>query len=185
MRAKGFRVSLKMPVEFPRISKEFYNVPLNRQTNIIVKPNMIYPSKDIKDYEPKSRQCFFSHERKLKFFKIYTKANCDIECKSDYINSKCNCVMYSMPHDNTTNVCNSSKLDCIIEAEMNYTTRDLERKLIEKQLKRDIKHKIATKNDERFKLIKKMDLCSCLPSCTSIKYDVEISQTDFDFEDDG
>ncbi|KAG5672978.1 hypothetical protein PVAND_003063 [Polypedilum vanderplanki] len=182
----GFRVTLHMPVELSSLSKQFYNIPFRRETNLIVKPNMIYASKDIKDYEPNSRQCYFSNEKKLKFYKIYSKANCELECKANFISRLCGCVKFSMPRSNETTVCNSAQLECVYQTELNYTTRDLQRKLLEKQLKKDIKQGKTNKNDERFEELEKLGSCNCLASCTNIKYDVEISQTDYDYftEDD-
>jgi amiloride-sensitive sodium channel len=184
---KGFRISLHMPVESPHISNQYYDIPFSKQTNVIVKPNMIYASKSIKGYKPNDRLCYFNSERKLKYFKIYSKANCDNECKADYVKRQCKCVKFSMPRDNSTIVCDNMQLKCVHEAEMNHTTRDLELKLVEKQLKRDVKHGKAKKNDERFEKIKimKKNSCNCLPTCTNIKYDVEISQTDYDDGGDG
>ncbi|KAL7017318.1 hypothetical protein ACKWTF_010315 [Chironomus riparius] len=176
----GFRVSLHMPVESPQISKQFYNVPFQRETNLIVKPDMIYSSKDTKNYLPEKRGCYFIKERKLKYFKIYSKTNCDLECKADYIMRKCGCVKFSMPHTNDRDVCDNTKLECVHQAELNFTTEESQKNLMELKLKRDIKHGKATKNDPRKKAIEEMVSCNCLPSCTSISYNVEISQTDYD-----
>lgn len=181
---QGFRLSLHTPVEIPQLSKQFYSVPFQKQSTFSVRPNMIYSSKDVEDYDPVSRQCYFNYEKKLKFFKTYSKSSCELECLAEQILSSCGCVKFSMPHFNSTQVCDNSKLQCIHEAEMNHTTRDLERKLLSKQLKRELKRGNIKKDDEQFKRLEKMTLCNCLPSCTSLRYDVEISQTDFAVDDD-
>ena len=176
---QGFRLSLHSPVEVPQVSKQFYSVPLQKQTTIAVKPRMIYSSKDVKGYDPASRQCFFNNEKSLKFFKTYTKSSCELECLTEHTLSSCGCVQFAMPRENSTAVCDQSKLECVYEAERNFTTRELERKLLEKQIKRDLKHGNISKNDEKFKKLKSMELCDCLPACTSLQYDAEISQSDF------
>jgi len=181
---QGFRLALHSPVEVSQVSKEFYSVPLQKETTIAVKPNMIYSSKDVKGYDPVARQCFFNKEKKLKFFKTYTKSSCELECLTAFTFSLCGCVKFSMPRENSTTVCDHSKLECAYEAERNFTTRELERKLLEKQLKRDLKHGNISKNDDRFKKLKDMELCDCLPSCTSLRYEAEISQTDFFIDDE-
>lgn len=181
---QGFRLSLHSAVELPQMSKQFYSIPFQKQTTISVKPHMIYSSKDVKGYDPVSRQCFFNQEKNLKFFKTYTKSSCEMECQAEHTLSSCGCVKFSMPRDNQTTICDLSKLDCIYEAEKNFTTRELERKLLEKQLRRDLKHGKISKTDERFKQLKKMESCNCLPSCTHLRYDAEISQTDFSVDDD-
>jgi amiloride-sensitive sodium channel len=182
---QGFRVALHMPVELPELSKQFYNIPFKRETNLIVKPNMIYASKDIRDYEPNARHCYFSKERKLKYYRIYTKANCELECKADYVSSQCGCVKFFMPRSNETIVCDGTQLGCAYRAELNYTTRELQRKLLQKEVKRAEKHGKIKKSDTRYEELKTLGSCNCLASCTNIKYDVEVSQTDYDYAEDG
>lgn len=181
---QGFRLSLHTPVEIPQMSKQFYSIPFQKQTTFSIRPNMIYSSKDVEDYDPVSRQCFFNYEKKLKFFKTYSKSSCELECLAEQVLSSCGCVKFAMPHHNSTEICDNSKLECVHQAEMNHTTRDLERKLLGKQLKRELKRGNIKKDDERFKKLEEMTVCNCLPSCTSLRYDVEISQTDFSVDDD-
>lgn len=181
--SQAFRFALHSPVEIPHLSKQFYSISFDKQTTIAVIPRMIYSSKDVRDYDPVSRQCYFNDERKLKFFKIYSKSSCELECLADQTLASCGCVKFSMPRDDKTVVCDRSQMDCIYEVERNYTIRELEWKLLNKQLKRDMKHGKVKKGDEVFKSLKKMESCKCLPSCTSLHYDAEISQADFNVED--
>lgn len=43
------------------------------------------------------RQCFFNNERYLRFFKLYTQANCELECLTNHTLKECSCVKFSMP----------------------------------------------------------------------------------------
>lgn len=181
---RGFRLSLHTPVERPQMSKQFFSIPFQQQTTLLVKPKMIYSSKDILDYSPKSRQCYFANEKKLEFFKVYSKSSCELECLTKQILTTCGCVKFFMPHNNETKVCDHSELECAEEAELNFVNRDLERKLLDKQLKKDLKHGNIKKSDPGFKKLKKMESCQCLPCCTSLRYDAEISQTDFFIDND-
>jgi acid-sensing ion channel, other len=181
---KGFRLALHSPVEIPRMSKLFYSIPFEKQTTISVEPVMMYSSKDIKDYDPVSRQCYFQGERILKFFKTYTKANCELECLAKLTLTLCGCVLFSMPRDNSTEICNLSKIKCAQDAEVSYVTQNLEYKLLHKHLQKDLKHGLIKKDDEGFKKLKEIESCNCLPSCTSLRYNAEISQTDFVIDDE-
>lgn len=70
-----------------------------------------------------------------------------------------------MPRDNKTRVCSQANMTCYGKAELNLMSHELFQSLdtgIEQQ-KRD------------------RTICNCLPSCTSIDYDLEISQADFEF----
>lgn len=46
------------------------------------------------------RQCYFDEERHLKFFKVYSETNCELECIANYTLSICGCVKFSMPRKN-------------------------------------------------------------------------------------
>jgi acid-sensing ion channel, other len=89
--------------EIPRVSKQFFRVPLRQEVVVSVKPNMITTSEglvgkdwnyhqfsEIKNfvitlgYAPDRRQCYFNDERNLKFFKVYTQSNCELECLANY-----------------------------------------------------------------------------------------------------
>jgi amiloride-sensitive sodium channel len=119
---------------------------------------MMTTSPKLQSYDPKVRQCFFEDEKKLRFFKLYTQSNCEIECLANFTLNTCGCVKFSMPHDDETNICGQDKLECY---------NDAEDQLLEAKLKQGLS--LATGTTE----------CNCKPSCTSIHYNAEISQTDF------
>lgn len=94
---QGFKVLLHIPGEVPQVSKHYLRVPLLEEVLISVKPNMITTSDSLKTYTPWDRQCFFSGERQLRFFKIYTQRNCELECLSNFTMEHCQCVKFSLP----------------------------------------------------------------------------------------
>ncbi len=49
------------------------------------------------------RQCYFDGERQLKFFQIYTKANCELECLTNLTLRYCNCSAFFMPSKSPIN----------------------------------------------------------------------------------
>jgi hypothetical protein len=51
---------------------------------VSVKPNMITTSDGLIGYAPNRRQCYFNDERQLKFFKVYTQSNCELECLANF-----------------------------------------------------------------------------------------------------
>lgn len=82
----GFRLTLHTPDEIAGTAAHFYQIPFDVATLISVQPRVMATSKNLRDYSPKKRQCFFPGERRLKFFKHYTQSNCKLEClagKSD------------------------------------------------------------------------------------------------------
>lgn len=81
---QGFKILLHTPGEIPRVSKQFFRIPLEQEVVVSVKPNMITTSEGLIDYLPDRRQCYFNNERYLKFFKVYTQANCELECLANF-----------------------------------------------------------------------------------------------------
>ncbi|XP_065086994.1 pickpocket protein 28-like [Ochlerotatus camptorhynchus] len=160
---QGFKVLLHTSGEYPQVSKQYFRVPLHQEVIISVKPEMITTSEGLRDYAPHRRQCYFNYERWLKFFKVYTQQNCELECITNYTRLACGCVKFSMPHDDRTEICGSSQIACYNAAENEL-------------LSHDVKHSVNSSYDFRAK-------CDCLPSCTSVQYDAEISQADFNWRD--
>ena len=81
---QGFKILLHTPGEIPRVSKQYFRVPLNQEVVVSVKPNMITTSEGLVGYAPNRRQCYFNDERQLKFFKVYTQSNCELECLANF-----------------------------------------------------------------------------------------------------
>ena len=161
---QGFRILLNTPGDISRVGKQYFRVPLHQEIVVSVKPNMISTSHTLDDYTPDRRQCFFNHERELKFFKVYSQNNCEFECLVNATLARCNCVKFSMPRDNDTNICTHNERFCYDETET-----DLMKEALNLSLKSGRKKKSEKP-------------CNCLPSCTSISYDTEISQGDFDYD---
>ncbi len=94
---QGFRILLHTPGEIPRVSKHFFRVPLNQEVLVAVKPQMITTSKNLDQYHYDRRNCYFGHEKELKYFKFYTQSNCELECLTNFTRQECGCVKFSMP----------------------------------------------------------------------------------------
>ncbi|KAG4076678.1 hypothetical protein HA402_001965 [Bradysia odoriphaga] len=110
-------------------------------------------SEGIEKYEPNIRQCYYTHERHLKYYKIYTQNHCESECLVNYTLAQCGCVPYFMQHFNDTKICGTD-LDC-------YWTA---------------LHKLFLpefKDDGTYALI---DDCNCLPTCTQLSYTIQVTE---------
>lgn len=178
---QGFKILLHQPGESPQLSRQYFRVPLLQEVLVSVKPNMMQTSEGLRDYHPNRcvttqircrmdsitivvysrRQCFFNSERFLRFYKVYTQRNCELECLANYTMQKCGCVRFSMPRDDATPICGSLKIACYDAAEDD---------LIYAQYMLGIDVNRVTQDE-----------CNCLPSCTSIRYDAETSQAPFDW----
>lgn len=93
----GFKMSVTMPGEALRISRNPLQIPIEKDIQIAIKPKWITTSDGLRKYEPHQRQCFFQSERRLRFLKMYTQANCEEECLANFTLNECGCVKFSMP----------------------------------------------------------------------------------------
>ncbi|KAI8046473.1 pickpocket protein 28 [Drosophila gunungcola] len=166
---QGFKVLLHAPDDVPQVSKQFVRIPMGKEVLIAVKPSMITMSSGIAEYHPIRRQCFLSHERSLRFFKVYTESNCQLECLANFTLTKCGCVKFSMPRNMDMPVCGEDKIHCYDRAERQLLVREFER----------VKALNAGNGDSRGV----ESACNCMPACTSLVYNTEISQANFDLEE--
>ncbi|KAK4873973.1 hypothetical protein RN001_013333 [Aquatica leii] len=158
---QGFKVSLHHPGEIPDLVN-YFRVPLDQVVVAAVKPNMITTSDDLVNYDPHIRQCYLPEEIKLKSFKMYTQRNCILECLSNYLLHKCGCTLIYMPHKNDSKFCGPGKMECI-----NHYQAHL------------MDHRAKFQDERNTK--KSKFYCGCLPLCTSLSFDAETSQTDWNW----
>lgn len=79
-------------------------------------PKSFRTDDDFRKFSPEIRKCYFEGERKLKYFKTYTKAHCEWECKTNKTLEVCGCVKFSMPRGRNTSICDLISLsNCLPE----------------------------------------------------------------------
>ncbi|KRF94123.1 pickpocket protein 28 [Drosophila mojavensis] len=168
---QGFKVLLHAPDDVPQVSKQFVRIPMGREVLIAVKPNMITMSEGIAEYDPQRRQCFLGHERPLRFFKVYSESNCELECLANFTLAKCGCVKFSMPRSLDMPVCSENKIHCYHMAERELLVREFHRV-------RKLNAKGASSDGRPMETA-----CNCMPACTSLVYNAETSQANFDLHE--
>lgn len=94
---QGFKVLLHTVHEMPQMDKYFYRIPLDHETIVSVKPELMETSDSLTHYSSAKRQCYFDVEHPLTYFKVYTQRNCELECLTAKTLRLCNCVTFSMP----------------------------------------------------------------------------------------
>ncbi|TMW52550.1 hypothetical protein DOY81_002375 [Sarcophaga bullata] len=162
---QGFKILLNTPGEVAQVSKQYFRIPFGQEVLIAIKPKIITTSDGLKHYEPNRRQCYFQHERDLRYFQIYTQNNCELECLSNFTMNRCGCVKFSMPRSAEIPVCGSRSLNCMNIAEDELSIREFNQS-------------IETSKEN----YRGPTSCNCLPACTSIAYEAEISQADYDHQ---
>nr|CAD7450508.1 unnamed protein product [Timema bartmani] len=107
---RGFKILLHNPAEFPQMGTQFIRVPLKRDVVAVVRPSIMDTSSGLENYAPKARQCFFSHEKRLLYFNVYTQGNCEMECLINITREVCSCTAFYVPngvvdHDTMMTLC--------------------------------------------------------------------------------
>jgi amiloride-sensitive sodium channel len=89
-------------------------------TIVEVTPEITQTDESLRQLSPKERECFFEDEMKLRFFKVYTQRNCELECAVDNAVKFCRiCMPTIYVYKNKTldlchgkiNVCGTGVLD--------------------------------------------------------------------------
>ncbi|XP_063832891.1 pickpocket protein 28-like isoform X1 [Ostrinia nubilalis] len=169
---QGFKILLHNPAELPRLSQQFFRSPLSKEIVVSIKPKMMTTSEGLRAYSPERRQCYFPNERYLRYFKVYTQFNCEMECLANFTNTMCGCVHFGMPHSADIPVCNAGSIECVTRAQVELSVNDI---------KEGLHLEEAEGNDTLPAARQRATQCHCLPACNSIEYDAEMSQADYDW----
>jgi acid-sensing ion channel, other len=124
---------------------EIIEAHFGTDVDVLITPEIIRTDETLRSYEPKKRGCYFEDERKLKFFNVYTKQNCEFECFSGaYFSSECK--PFYLPRVNESIVC------------------DYRREYY-------VQYKKFFFDHDQFDELSK---CNCLDACNSVKYKVQV-----------
>ncbi|XP_050520966.1 pickpocket protein 28-like isoform X2 [Daktulosphaira vitifoliae] len=149
LKGSGYVLILHSPVNVPNMilptAYIFRDEALYVSTVVSAWPT----SQGISNWKPRQRKCYFQHEKKLKYFKIYTENNCDVECRANISIKKCGCSAFYHPREKDTPFCGKENYGCM-ESSSGYSIFD--------------------KNfPESFK-----DECDCLPDCNEVRYEFKV-----------
>jgi acid-sensing ion channel, other len=151
-----------MPNDAPHFVSKFFNIPVTSSINFVITPNVMSNSDEIRSYPLAQRNCYFSDERRLKYFKHYTQTNCEIDCYFENALQQCGC----LPMEIESIICITFACTPI------------------KSLKISDQNGIDTCGPARMSCLRKTDEifyqqnklhCNCLPGCPYISFDSEVS----------
>nr|XP_012222920.1 PREDICTED: pickpocket protein 28-like [Linepithema humile] len=155
----GFKMLLHSPVETPKIADFAFSITPGEETRVIIRPRLSYASPSIVSIPKKKRKCFFTSERKLRYYRTYTQRNCILECEANFTQTICNCVQYYMPKSSKTPICGKRDEQCA------------------KRARRAMENKLYDESELTITLNVTMpSSCNCWPGCFEINYRTELSQ---------
>ncbi|CAH1116191.1 unnamed protein product [Phaedon cochleariae] len=163
---QGFQVVLHKAIRFPTVTEHYFRVPLSKSVIVAISPAQIVTSDDVKYYSPRKRKCFLQGEKTLMYFKNYTQYNCKLECLTNYTLDVCGCVSFYMPREKYTPICGNGNLTCISFVKRYMDIAGLRRSL---------------DKETNIRNFSKILSCDCLPMCTMVEYNTEITEIDYDW----
>lgn len=152
---QSFKILLHSAGEIPQMKKYYYRIPLDYDVVIAVRPNIMNTTESlINNYSKEQRKCVAEGERKLVFFTRYTQRNCQLDNLAMRTYRKCGCVTFSTPRLRGVPICRYTiEMDCVRTVEVNLMQLILHKKALN---------------------------YNCLPACSSISYDAEMSMAKLD-----
>ncbi|XP_012527253.2 pickpocket protein 28 [Monomorium pharaonis] len=154
----GFKMLLHNPVETPKIADFAFSITPGEETRVIIRPRISSASPSIIHIPKNKRKCFFTTERKLRYYRTYTQRNCVLECEANFTQQLCHCVQPYMPKSNNTPICGKKDEQCA-----NRARKSMELKLYDEEVANPLN-------------ITEIPRCNCWPGCFEISYSIELSQ---------
>ncbi|OXA47207.1 Pickpocket protein 28 [Folsomia candida] len=139
----GFMALAHLPLHLPDVENKGVPIKPGTETYLKVEPDVITAGPQIKEFSIEKRKCYFGQEYSLKYFKYYTKSNCENECVANVTNLNCSCVRFYMPRSENHHICGLSKRNC---------TESLLNRLFEDGLEAECPMCLPTCNDIEFKV---------------------------------
>lgn len=106
-------IFVHLPSEIPTAFHKFSILGYGSRSTVFIRAISQRTSNALRNYSPEVRKCFFDGEKKLKFFKSYSMAHCQLECLAEATLRKCGCTQFWMPRSKTTRVCRYSEMNCV------------------------------------------------------------------------
>jgi acid-sensing ion channel, other len=116
----GYKLVLHDPFEVPSTEAHQFYTRVSETFEVEITPEVTSFDVSLEQYSPEERNCYFKHEKTLKFFKVYTKLNCEQECLAEQIKSKCSCVQFYIVRDKNTQICGNDDRFCVQQVTSNF-----------------------------------------------------------------
>ncbi|XP_045472093.1 pickpocket protein 28-like isoform X2 [Harmonia axyridis] len=141
----GFKIVLANPLETPKTADFGFLLSPGVEARYMINPVIREATHSLRSVSIEKRQCYFSNERKLQYYRTYTERNCRLECLSNHTKTKCGCIPYFLPKARDVQTCSKKQANCQDEA----------KNMVEVASEKG--HAIAM-------------LCHCLPGCHEVTY---------------
>lgn len=147
--------SVHAPDELPLFIKheDPMDIESGKLLEVLVTPEVIIADDDLRRLSLEKRSCYLVNERQLRFYKVYNKRNCEIECFSNVSLEVCGCVPFDAIRDAKTQICGPFDYICL------------------RKVKYAMKYSVESEM---------MTSCKCLSTCESVTYNYELIETRYE-----
>uniref|UniRef100_A0AAG5DKB3 Uncharacterized protein n=1 Tax=Anopheles atroparvus TaxID=41427 RepID=A0AAG5DKB3_ANOAO len=151
------------PIDFPFKPVKPVVIPIGPAlVQLSVHPKLVRSQRYLRYFTASTTGCISQVQNQLKYFTIYTQANCEMECHVNYFLQKRGCVLDHMPRTHEMIPCNGT---------FAYRATDVIDKNAIAQLR------VASIPRSQFFRWK----CNCLPACVEFRYRAEVSRFNLEF----
>ena len=92
-----FQVFIGQANEFPHMRKYGFGIQPGHEHFISLSTTILSADQRIRKIAPLKRNCYFSDEGSLEFYKLYTYSNCVLECSIKMTEKQLNCTPWYLP----------------------------------------------------------------------------------------
>lgn len=140
---------------------------ISQIVTLSVRPRVVLASDNIKTaYTAKQRRCYFNSEKKLRYFRIYSKRNCEIECLANITVAKCGCTPFWLPRDEKDSchpICGLNKYSCMTKTSYYFLNLEIAEASFASVLPS------STKDGSKAHFG-----CNCMAACKTIMYEADV-----------
>ncbi|XP_031636495.1 pickpocket protein 28-like, partial [Contarinia nasturtii] len=97
IQVQGASIRLSVPGEAYTDHHNEANIDISENYRLTIVPRYSDISEGLRRYKPEQRDCLLNSDRRLRFYKSYTKENCYDECLANFMKNSCGCVPFWMP----------------------------------------------------------------------------------------
>lgn len=113
----GFQLMVHDPFEVISESAVNFFAPTGEIFHFHVEPEITSFDESFVDFTPEERNCWLPDEKKLDFFKVYNRPNCEHECMAAATLKQCGCVQFYMVRNESTRICSAAEETCFRQVE--------------------------------------------------------------------
>ncbi|CAG9767422.1 unnamed protein product [Ceutorhynchus assimilis] len=178
---QGYKVLLHSPRRFPLLNTHSIRIPLRKSVSIAITPQLLNTSESVAQYPIRKRKCFFQTDAQLKYFSKYSQLNCRLECLLNLTMDMCGCVEYYMPRSSNMPICGTGKYECVKNALAQHTLLLMKHNLDVHATIEEREKMNKYFGNSIYNISTTRHLCPCPDMCNNLDYNVEITESDYDW----